>query len=184
MQDIKVIRNYVDALFDNAKQKHKEEEVFQHLKKVVELINTNSELKNILYSPIIPKTNKSRLIDKLTSFFGTDEGLIEFLHVLIKNSRENVLDYILTYYKQRLDASKNIKQVKVKSFKVLDDKDKELLIKYLKTYLIKHDIEVKYEEDSSLLGGILIQYDNNIMDFSIAGALKKIDDVTRSTIVK
>ena len=183
MQDIKVIRNYASALFEDAENKQKDE-VFKHLEKIVEAVNSDCEFKDVLYSPAVSKTNKTKLIGKLTSAFGTPRVLTEFLQVLIRNSRENILDYLPEFYKQMLDASKNIKQVKIKSFKVLSDKDKQSLIKYLKNDLIKHDIEVKYEQDSSLLGGVLIQYDNNIVDFSVAGALKKIDDIAGNAIVK
>ena len=183
MQDIKVIRNYTSALFNDPGNKQKDK-ILKHLEKILETINLDVESKGTLYSPAVSKIDKARLVNELTSILGTPKVLSEFLQILIRNSRENILDYLPKYYKQMLDASKNIKQVKIKSFKALSDKDKESLIKYLKTNLIKCDIEINYEEDSSLLGGILIQYDNNIMDFSIAGALKKIDDIAGNAIVK
>lgn len=184
MHDIKVIKNYVAALFDSALKRHAEGEVFVQVCSVVEALNANSELKNILYSPVTPKSSKIKLIDAFTQALAIDKTVEEFLKVLVKNSREYVLDHLVDFYKQMLDASKNIKQVKVKSFKRLTVKDKNTLSDYLKIDLNKHSIEIKFEEDSSLLGGVLIQYDNNVIDLSIAGALKKIDDMAIIAIVK
>lgn len=184
MQEIKVTRNYVEALFDSAKKRYKEEEVFQDIKNIIEIVSINSELKNILYSPVVSKSNKIKLIKELTAKLGTEETLLKFLIVLVKNAREYVLNHLADHYKQILDASKGIKQVEIKSSKILDDKDKAIIDEYLETELTKNNFEVKFEVDSSLLGGILIQYDNKIIDLSIAGFMRKIDDVTRSTVVK
>jgi F-type H+-transporting ATPase subunit delta len=184
MRDIKVIKNYAAALFDSALKSHAEEEVFMYVCTVVDTLNANSELKNIFYSPATLKSSKIKLIEALTQALKTDKTVEEFLKVLVKNSREYVLDHLVDFYKQILDASKNIKQVKVKSSQTLTEKDKNTLSKYLKTDLIKENIEIRFEEDSSLLGGVLIQYDNNVIDLSIAGALKKIDDMAIIAIVK
>lgn len=184
MKDIKVIRNYAESLFDNAKKKNKEEDIFQDIKNIVEIISTNDELKNILYSPVVSKSSKIKLIKELATKLGTDDALLKFIIVLVKNAREYVFDHLSDYYKQMLDASKGIKQVKIKSYKTLDDKDKKIIDKYLETELTQDSIEVEFEVDSSLLGGILIQYDNKVIDLSITGYLKKIDDLTTSAVAK
>jgi F-type H+-transporting ATPase subunit delta len=89
---------------------------------------------------------------------------------------------IVNCYEQFLDDNKNIKIVKVTSSKILEKEDRKMIKQYLETELLNQKIEIKFDDDSSIIGGILVQYDNNILDLSIAGALKKIEDVTKKAL--
>ncbi|MGI4776291.1 MAG: ATP synthase F1 subunit delta [Janthinobacterium lividum] len=179
MYNIRLIKNYASALYSCAHEQSIVEIILSQLKFITQVIDNNESLKNILHSPIVNRNIKSNILLKLAKKSGNEKLFDDFLLTLTKNSRELILSKIYDCYKKLADKDKNIKNVYITSAQVLNQEDKEIIINYLKLKLIKQEIDVKFDDDPSIIGGILIKYDSNIVDLSILGEISKINKISQ-----
>ena len=68
----------------------KENKVFESIKVFSEVLRKFSNIKDMLCSPIIQKSNKDGFVDILTSKLKSELFLKRIIHILIKNSRMNL----------------------------------------------------------------------------------------------
>lgn len=180
MDNGKIIKNYSVALFANAVMQGKEEKIFQQIQSIEQSINSNPKLAAIMVSPIVPKLNKSAIIQLLVENLRLEEIIKRFLLLLVKNSRLSILKDIVPFYQKLLDQSKNIKAVEVISAKILALKEQQQLKEYLESDF-GQPIKIKFANDQSIIGGMVIKYDSKLLDCSIAGALSKIEKIFKNT---
>ena len=105
---IDVIANrYAEALFQLSEEENITKEIYSELNDVVDIVKSNKELENVLKSPLISKSEKVELIEKLFSD-KINKHLKNFLKILVEKGRINSLKTIETTFKQLL----NDKQIK------------------------------------------------------------------------
>lgn len=179
MENLKLIKNYAKALFHSARNKNKIPEILTQLESINDIIQSNTEIKSLFDKPIISKKVKINIINKLTETCNIDEDLKNFLLITIENSRETILPTIAEYYKNFTNEHNNIKIVEITSAKLLNQNDRKDLQNYVEKELIHQQCQIEFNEDESLIGGILIKYDSNLIDLSIANKLKKIKNLSR-----
>jgi F-type H+-transporting ATPase subunit delta len=174
--DIKTVKNYAHSLFTQAKRESKENKVFESIKVFSEVLRDFSAIKNMLFSPIIEKSDKDRFMDILTSKLKSEIFLKRILYVLIKNSRMNLFFQIVDEYEVLLMESKGIKFVEISSAFKLTTKEVEFIHNLLELTLGKK-IKLQQSVDEALLGGAIVKYDSNLIDCSLQGALGKIQKI-------
>ncbi|HJD55238.1 MAG TPA: F0F1 ATP synthase subunit delta [Rickettsia endosymbiont of Pyrocoelia pectoralis] len=175
-------QNYAIALFNNAEIDNITDKIFDEITLVNSLIEDNPEIKEFLSSPIIDKINKVELVDSLVKSIKISTMLQNFLLLLIKNSRTNILSDIVEAYNKLLYESKNIKIVKVISASKLQSKEQEWIKAAIEKEL-KQETEINFEIDPSIMGGIIIKYDSILQDYSIKNSLAKIAATLKSVRV-
>jgi F-type H+-transporting ATPase subunit delta len=179
MKGIKIVTNYAFALFTSAVELGVEEKILEQIKQINRVIDADSDIKTIMESPVVTSTDKTKVLESIVGGFEINAILMQFLLLLIKNSRISFLPKIIHSYNLLLDESKNIKMVKLTSCKVLEVLDKE----WIKTYLEKdlgQKVEIEFHQDPSIIGGIIVEYDSIRIDYSILGALNKIKRITEA----
>ena len=72
------------------------------------------------------------------------------------------------------DQNKGVVKVSVKSAIALDDKSLEDVKRYLKGLVKEDDLQIVNTVDPSVIGGMVIQFDDKLLDLSIAKELKEI----------
>ena len=72
--------------------------------------------------------------------------------------------------------SKGIKFVKVSSAFKLEKKEMEFIRNLLESKLDKK-VELEHSVDESLLGGVVVKYDSNLIDCSLQGVLDRIQKI-------
>ncbi len=178
--DIKIVKNYAHSLFVQAKKESKENKVFENIRVFGDVLRDFSALKTMLCSPIIDKSDKDRFIDILTNKLKSESLLKRVLYILIKNARMHLFSEIVDEYEALLRESKGIKFVEISSASKLGKKEMEFIHNLLESSLDKK-IELEHSVDESLLGGVIVKYDSNLLDCSVQGALDRIQKIaTRS----
>lgn len=175
-----IVRNYALALFSSAVDNDVEDKVFEQITFIEKLIQDNSELKDAMCSPVLTHEVKFRVILLLEKAVSIEAIVKQFLLILVKHSRVSILSKVLLVYNQLLNKKKNIKMVKIISSRVLHSQEKEWIKNYLENDLEKKVI-IEYSDDQSIIGGLIIQYDSIIRDYSILGALKKVRRTMKNT---
>ncbi|HJD63552.1 MAG TPA: F0F1 ATP synthase subunit delta [Rickettsia endosymbiont of Sericostoma sp.] len=173
MNNNKLVLNYTSALFDNALANALEDKIFEQVTIIDQFINDNPQIKAIIFSPIVKGIDKCKIIELITKNFNVESIVKRFLLILLKHSRMPILSSIVVLYQQLLNRNKNIKMVTITSAKILHSKEKQWLTKYLEDDF-QQKVAIKFSQNQSVIGGIIIQYDSMVRDYSIAGMLEKI----------
>lgn len=175
-----LVRNYTVALFDNALAKTLEDKIFEQITIIDQFINDNPQIKSVMFSPVVKDIDKCKIIELITKNFNIESIVKQFLLILIKHSRMPILSNIVVLYQQLLNKSRNIKMVTITSAKILHSEEKEWLTKYLEDDF-QQKAAINFNQNQSVIGGIIIQYDSIVRDYSIAGMLEKIMKTLKTT---
>lgn len=182
MLNNKLIQNYTNALFDNAAKNAVEGKILEELKVIDLLIQNNPKVQETLVSPIVKYADKLVLVELITQNLETEPTVAQFLLTLLKHARLALLPNIIKLYQLLLNNQRNIKMVKVTSSELLGLEEKSWLQKYLEDNFKQH-VTITFEDNQALIGGIIIEYDNIVEDYSIAGVLKKINKNMKNVIL-
>ncbi|ASW44058.1 F0F1 ATP synthase subunit delta [Clostridium isatidis] len=171
-------RRYALALYDIAEKKGNVDKYIQDLKDINELIENNAELKEVIKHPQISTKQKKKTF--ISIFKGKiDEELLTFLLLLIEKDRILFLkEKIIQLEKIQLERKNTIKGI-VKTTIPLTDKERNELVTKLEK---KYNKAIILEEiiDPSILGGIYLRIDNDVIDGTVRSKLNGIKQlVTR-----
>ncbi len=162
--------SYALALLDLTQGKEKE--TLEYLIYIQEILKKDKQVEHFFLNPAVSKNLKIQLIKKVFQNH-LPELLINFLCILAKNERFNLISEIKEIYQYHLDKRNNILPVKVITAIELDEDTKSLIQKTLNQYYNK-EVDIHYVVKSSIIGGIIIQSEGYEIDNSIESMLKQI----------
>jgi len=138
------------------------------------------ELREFLVDPSFPVEQKVALLDKLNATLKMSHETRNFIAVLIRNDRIAGLDEVLTEFRREVNQRLDIHEAKVVSARRLDEPERRDLEKQI-AGLTGGTVEAQYEEDSSLLGGAVVQVGSTVYDGSVRGRLDRLrEELTTS----
>lgn len=178
--DLKVVKNYSQALYSGAKERKIENKVLSQISTLGQILSCSNLIEQALCSPVIDSKVKKHILDLLSSKLSLEEVTSRFLYVLIKNARFNLIFQIIDEFAKIIADSEGTKFAEISSAFKLSKKELELISGFLEKELGKK-IELKVNIDPSLIGGAVIKYDCNLIDASISGALDRIKKVAVSS---
>lgn len=167
---IEVVEKYSQSLFEVSLKYEQLELIFDQLSAVDQIFN-NHEIIEYFLSPMVIFVDKQKLIYNYFNNF--DIKVINFLCVLIKNRRINLVheifeDFRLLYYKYE-----GIKLIKIKSSYELSSNEKMLINQKL-VNKFGSKIHIDYFIDDSLKAGYIMEVDDRILDTSLKTKLSKL----------
>ena len=173
IKNIKTAKRYALALSQSAIDNI--DEINENLALVDEVIFSNADFMNFFSHPIVSlKDKKDTLNETLSNKI--NEKTLNFLNTLLDENRFNIFKTIYELFKKEIDLIKNKQRVNVTSVITLDEKEKEKLQKKLIEKLQK-DVIISYEENEEILGGLLIKFEDKIIDLSLK---TKFDDLRKN----
>ena len=178
--DLKIVKNYSQALYSGAKEKKIEDKVLSQISILGQVLSCSNLIEEALCSPVIDSEIKKNIIDLVSSKLKFEEVTTRFLYVLIKNSRFSLILQIIDDFAKIIANSKGIKFAEISSAFKLTKKELESISGFLESELGKK-IELEVNIDPSLIGGAVIKYDCNLIDCSVSGALDRIKRVAVSS---
>ena len=122
-----------------------------------------------------PKNSKEALTSALTEICQDqmdDKGL-NFIKLLIKNNRLKLAGEIAEQYEAKKAEKGGMLDVKITSAFAMPDGDKEELTKSLSGSFGKQ-VKISVEEDSSLIGGMVIRAGDKVIDGSLSGQIQQL----------
>ncbi len=167
MHQYSIARPYAKAAFALAKNMEKLQEwaVFLEL---AGKIASDPQVKPLYESPSISPLRWSEFFADISD--AKDVEMKNFLMMLSKNKRLDILADISDLYLKMLAESQGVVSVEVISSAPLDEEQKVILHESAqKRFSAK--IEMKYSLDETLIGGAIIRSGNWVMDGSIKGKL-------------
>jgi F-type H+-transporting ATPase subunit delta len=172
MRDIVVARKYAHALFLEAQSKNELRAAQQGLDEFIRVARLRSSLKAVLSHPFIPTEEKKRMIHSALGEYATP--LLErFLQLLVSKRRLDLLYLIALEFQSEVDRFANVQSLLVRAaFPMSEAQQKDLQIKLEKW--LKSKVRMDVQVDSSLIGGVLIQTRDHVLDQSLKGQLEKL----------
>ncbi len=167
-----VSRRYSSALFDVSKEEGKIEIVLEQLNLLEKLLNENQSICKILEHPNVSSIEKQQMIDEIFSDI-LDSSIMSLLKLLVEKERIDYIKGIIENYKDFYMNYCNMVKAYVTSANELDDGQKRKLSLKL-TKLLNKTVAIEYTIDDSLLGGLLIRVEDQIIDTTIKGKLESL----------
>ncbi|MDE6149112.1 MAG: ATP synthase F1 subunit delta [Ruminococcus sp.] len=170
---------YASALFELCIENGSLSEIFDEMSQVKNIFSENEEYLKLLSSPLISEEDKHEVLEK--TFGGKlDDMFFDFLCVICDKGRIGFFSGIFSEFKELYNKHMNILEVTVVTSQPMSDKIKGKLIDKLSGSSGKK-ILLDERVDKSLLGGIILRYDNTEIDSSVKGKLdqlkKQIDSI-------
>jgi F-type H+-transporting ATPase subunit delta len=166
-----IARVYAEALFAVAKQKGKLDVIREQLGQVADALERNRELAVFFFSPYLSSAEKRDGIERAIS--GGEPELVNFLELLVEKHRMPVIFRI----RRRLDelwAEENKRlEVTLTSAVELDPEVVEGVGAEIERQT-DPTVELHSRVDESVLGGLVLQVGNMVLDASIRNRLEKL----------
>ncbi len=166
-----VARVYAEALFDVAKEKGTLDEVGEQLGQLADAVDGDRELQVFLFSPYFSSAEKVGGLRKAVS--GGDEELLNFLELLIEKQRMPEIFRIRSSFEQLWKQEKRRLDVTVTSAVELDPAVVEKVGAEVERQT-GQKVELASRVDGEILGGIVLQVGNMVLDASIRSRLEKL----------
>ena len=165
---------YGEALFELAVEEGREEELMNEVILLRELLSENPDFGKLMNHPKVLKEDKLEVLEAV--FKGRiSEELVGFLHLIVSKDRYGEIDSILDYF---IDEVKQVKGIGVAyvatALDLSEAKKKEVEQKLLSTTSFTR-MEMHYQVDESLIGGMVIRIGDRVVDSSIRSKLSGLE---------
>jgi F-type H+-transporting ATPase subunit delta len=173
MKEIVVAKKYAHALFAEAQAKNELRAAQQGLEEFIRVARLRGSLKAILSHPFIAPDEKKRMIRSALGEYATP--LLErFLQLLVVRRRLDLLFLIALEFQNEVDRFMNVQSLRIKTaFPMTDPQQKQLQAK-LESWL-KSKVRMDIQVDPQLIGGLIIQTRDYVLDQSLKGQLVKLE---------
>ncbi len=167
-----VVNNYVEALYYSTNNSLDRTQIEKDLQKFVKISNDNSNLKKILKDPRIEEKTKFEIIDGIV---GKENVLLSnFLKLLIKEKRIDLIEKMLLEYEKMMRDSKKELFIKIIVSSEIDDNQIDKIIQKFKDIYKVSTVKYSIEINEEILGGIKVVVGNTVYDASIKRQLDQI----------
>ncbi|KLU59217.1 ATP synthase subunit delta [Peptococcaceae bacterium CEB3] len=164
-------RRYAEALFEIASEEKKLDSIDKELGELMQLIEEQDEVARVLQHPHISAGEKKALMDKLLQG-QVGDVVRHFFYLLIDRRRQDFLPLIVREFRHLADEARHIIEARVASAVALNQSQTERLRERLSRMTGK-TVSLKTELRPELIGGVLVQVGDRVMDGTIKHALER-----------
>ncbi len=157
-------KDYATALFELSIEENKVETIFEELNVVSTLMLDEPQFMKMLSHPELHKNEKKDIFKKV--FKQVDQIVLYFLYVLVDNNRIEHIQSIQEMFIKLYNEYNKVIEVKAQSTLPLNEEQKNKLEEKLKIKY-RHKIKIENVIDKSIIGGLRLSIDNEIIDFSL-----------------
>jgi F-type H+-transporting ATPase subunit delta len=166
-----IARVYADALFGVAKEKGKLDAIREQLGQFADVLSENRELQLFFFSPYFSSAEKEDGLKRAVS--GADPELVNFLNLLLEKHRMPVLFRIRRQFESLWAKENRRLGVTVTSAVELDPEIAKRIGAEIEGQT-GNTVELESRVDPDILGGLVVQVGNMVLDTSIKNRLEKL----------
>ena len=165
-------QRYSNALLELANEDLTKDNILDQISDVQTSINDSEDMKKVIYSPVISTDEKKNLLIKIFSKT-TSKNILNFLKLLVDKNRFDIFDSIVCEYRSEINKEKGILILNVTSAIELNEHEKAMIKVKLEKVLNK-EIELEWAVNSDIIGGLIFEANDNIIDCSLQHKLQEI----------
>ena len=163
---------YSKALFTLAIEKDVLDKVYDDMRMIHEICETEDGFMQFLENPILAFSKKITVFENIFKKYINTLSL-QFLNLITKNKREQYLKTMAFEFISLYKAKFGIKTVTLTSVSTIDEKLKDKIKEIVKNQF-KADIELVEKTDNELIGGFVLRIDDEQYDASVVNQLENI----------
>ena len=170
MSEIRIAKRYARAALSNAIEKSLLDTFYKDFVLVQNSIKGSKELDLLLKNPV---TNKNKKVSIVKELFGKhiNNESFEFIKFLIDKGRDSIIVEILQSFLEIRNEYLGLLEVNVFGYYPLSE-DQQGKIKKELEKITKKKVSVSFQVDKSIMGGIIIQIDDTVLDASVKRKLE------------
>ncbi len=161
-----IAKTYGDALFELALEQNNLDAIAEDVAVVTDVFDNNPELSKLMNHPKIEKLEKCQVMENILKGKVADE-IAGFFDIIIKKDRYKDLPAILDYFLVKVKEHRNIGTAFVTTAASLSDEQKTKVESRLLETTKYEKMDITYNEDASLIGGMVIRIGDRVVDSSI-----------------
>lgn len=165
---------YAKSLIDLAVERNELEKVYADMQYLQAVCRASKDFVRLLKSPVIPIDKKSAALTAVTTG-KISEVTGAFNQLLINKNREFYLPEIVDAFIDQYNTIKGIHKIKLTTATPVSDELKASIVNKIKAETSIEKIELESQVNEDLIGGFVLEFDNNLVDASIARDLRDIN---------
>ena len=178
-----ISKTYGEALFQVILEKEEAlkgsgEELFRESQSLMDILKANPDFDAFMKHPGIAKTEKLSVVEKIFKSRVSPE-LYEFVHITVLKDRYQQLPEIMEYVSDKMKEFQKIGVAYVSTPLELSEVQKAQVLKKLLETAPYERMEMHYEVDPSLIGGMVIRIGDRVVDTSVKSRL---NDLTKQLL--
>lgn len=162
----RVSRIYGDAYVSLQMEEERLNEAARETAAMQDILKQDEELSQFLCHPQIIKEQKMRTVENIFRNTVSDD-MMGFLIIMIQKGRWKEIEETLDYIVQKIKKLQGTGVLKVISACSLSETQKKKIEKKVLEASSYDRLDVSYTTDETVLGGLILQMDNRVVDSSI-----------------
>jgi F-type H+-transporting ATPase subunit delta len=135
----------------------------------------DEDARKLLMNPVIPPERREAFLGALARSLGFDVRVRRLLGLLVERRRLAVLDDVIEAYQKLLDERTGTVRAVVTAAAPLSESERAAISDRLERTTVK-SIEMEVEQDSSLIGGVIVRIGSTVYDGSVRQQLRGFKD--------
>lgn len=165
---------YAMALFNAAKPTGRLEKVYQDLDALRKLAVSDPSFKLFLETPGIKADQKQNVVEDLCKSTKADELTKNFLNLLLENKRLGDLSKVVDTFEEHYRKELGQVLCTVTSAMELSNAQRKLVEEAITARMKGKQLVVSYDVQSSLLGGLVVKVEDQVLDYSVSSKLDRL----------
>ncbi len=175
MSATRIASRYAKSILDLSIETGKLEDVLTDMRMIDKAIDNNREFYLMLKSPIVNGDKKMDVVLKV--FHDKISEITEnFISILMRKNRESWLPEIIDEFIKQYNQHKNITRVKIITAQAISPEMQTVILNKLRATAGLKEIELTTAIDDTLIGGYILQWEDNLIDNSISRGLAILKD--------
>lgn len=175
-----VARRYASAIFELGKEQKKLEPFTRELGAFAESYEQSEELRDALANPMIGDDAREAIIDGLAKRLASSPHITNLVRLLARRRRLAVLPDLVAQLREMVDEHQGILRAKVRAAVRLSPAYLDKLKGKIEEATGKK-VVVTFEEDQSLIAGIVAHVGGRVVDGSARGKLHELRESLQQT---
>lgn len=159
-------KTYGEALYEVAAEAGKTSELMEEIRCVREILASNPGFDELMEHPGVPKQEKLKIVEDVFKGRISDE-LTGLLEVVVSKERYRELPVIFTYFTDRVKEEQRIGMAHVTTAVELNQGQRDSVKAKLLETSGYASMEMHYEVDASIIGGMIIRIGDRVVDSSV-----------------
>ena len=173
-----ISKTYGEALFEVAMEGQKTDLFLQEAQDILTILDENPDLDKLMKHPKVSRQEKEQVLDNV--FLGNvSREMTGFMKLLINKDRYSELPKIFGYLIERIKEERKIGTAYVTTAVELTEEKKESIKNRLLETTEYKTMEMVYEVDEAIIGGMIIRIKDRVVDTSVR---TKLDEMKKQLL--
>lgn len=173
MHNPRLAGRYAKSLIDLAREKDQLEAVYKDMLLLQDICKSSRPFVNLLKSPVIKADKKAQIVNEIT--IGRVSALTaSFNNLMISKGREETLPEIVEAFINMYNNIQGIHKVKLTTAQPVSEELKQSIVNKFAATTSMQKIELEAVVKEELIGGFVLEFNNNLIDASVLRDLRDI----------